>query len=84
MTMICDNCGKTGIRWMGPLTNLTHTKCPHCGGINCQRVDPVAEVCEICGDPADDYSLDGEWLCDQCMADSDRHHDDFDKINQQL
>lgn len=40
MTMVCDNCGHTGIRWMGPLSNLTHTECPHCGGINCQRADP--------------------------------------------
>lgn len=41
MDMICDNCGRSGIRWMGPLTNLTHTECPHCGGINCQRAEPV-------------------------------------------
>ena len=41
MTMICDNCGRTGIRWMGPLSNLTHTECPHCGGVNCQRADDV-------------------------------------------
>ena len=39
MTMICDACGRTGIRWMGPLSNLTHTECPHCGGTNCQRVE---------------------------------------------
>lgn len=39
MTMVCDLCGKTGIRWMGPLSNLTHTECPHCGGRNCQRAD---------------------------------------------
>jgi DNA-directed RNA polymerase subunit RPC12/RpoP len=39
MTMVCENCGRTGIRWMGALSNLTHTECPHCGGINCQRVD---------------------------------------------
>ena len=44
--MICANCGRTGIRWMGPLANLTHTECPHCGGQNCQRPDPVA--CETC------------------------------------
>lgn len=37
--MICDRCGRTGIRWMGPLSNLTHTECPHCGGTNCQRAD---------------------------------------------
>ena len=37
--MVCDICGRTGIRWMGPLTSLTHTECPHCGGRNCQRVN---------------------------------------------
>lgn len=37
--MICDNCGRVGIRWMGPYGNLTHTECPHCGGHNCQRAD---------------------------------------------
>lgn len=43
MTMICDLCGRTGVRWMGPLSNLTHTECPHCGGRNCQRVDTADE-----------------------------------------
>ena len=43
MTMICDNCGRAGVRWMGPLSNLTHTECPHCGGQNCQRPDNAAE-----------------------------------------
>lgn len=37
--MICANCGQTGIRWMGPFNNLTHTECPHCGGRNCQQVE---------------------------------------------
>ncbi len=41
--MVCDLCGRTGIRWMGPLSNLTHTECPHCGGRNCQRVELVDE-----------------------------------------
>lgn len=39
MTMICDRCDQYGIRWMGSFANLTHTECPHCGGINCQRAD---------------------------------------------
>lgn len=43
MTMVCDLCGRTGIQWMGPLSNLTHTECPHCGGRNCQRVDLADE-----------------------------------------
>lgn len=44
-TMICDNCGRAGIRWMGPLSNLTHTECPHCGGQNCQRAPLEAPEC---------------------------------------
>lgn len=36
-TMVCDNCGRTGIEWVGPLHHPTGTKCPHCGGVNCQR-----------------------------------------------
>ena len=52
--MICDSSGRTGIRWMGPLGNLTHTECPHCGGRNCQRPDVVP--CETC---------EGEGLIDQ-------------------
>lgn len=43
MTMICDQCGMVGIRWVGPLSDLTHTECPHCGGRNCQRVDDDGE-----------------------------------------
>jgi hypothetical protein len=43
MSMVCDLCGRVGIRWMGPLSNLTHTECPHCGGRNCQRVDAADE-----------------------------------------
>lgn len=56
MTMICDNCGQAGIRWMGPMSNLTHTECPHCGGQNCQRQDPVGH----------DHSafMEGDWAVD--------------------
>lgn len=43
MTMICSQCGRAGIRWMGPLVNLTHTECPHCGGTNCQEPEPVED-----------------------------------------
>lgn len=41
MSMICDDCGRAGIEWKGPLSNLTHTECPHCGGVNCQRVSSM-------------------------------------------
>lgn len=50
--MVCDHCGKTGIRWRGPLAALTHTECPHCGGINCQRVDPEFDDISDGDDPA--------------------------------
>lgn len=43
MDMICDACGKTGIRWVGPLSSLTHTECPHCGGQNCQREELIVD-----------------------------------------
>jgi hypothetical protein len=39
MTMVCGYCGKTGMEWKGPMGNLTHTECPHCGGINCQSIE---------------------------------------------
>lgn len=43
MNMICGNCNQAGIRWVGPLSNLTHTECPHCGGTNCQLSDQPEE-----------------------------------------
>lgn len=36
MTMMCGNCNRYGIHWVGPLGNLSGTKCPHCGGTDCQ------------------------------------------------
>lgn len=47
--MICGNCGRTGIRWMGAMSNLTHTECPHCGGQNCQREESDEDACRQCG-----------------------------------
>jgi hypothetical protein len=35
-TMICDICHRFGIRWEGLSGLSPHTRCPHCGGINCQ------------------------------------------------
>jgi len=35
--MECEYCGGR-VEWQGPLSNLTHTKCLNCGGINCQVV----------------------------------------------
>lgn len=34
--MICAICGRYGIRWEGSLSLFSHTRCPHCGGVNCQ------------------------------------------------
>jgi hypothetical protein len=36
--MECEYCGGS-VEWQGPLSNLTHTKCLRCGGINCQVVN---------------------------------------------
>ncbi len=33
-----------GTRWMGPLSNLTHTECPNCGAINSQRVEQDDDI----------------------------------------
>jgi hypothetical protein len=44
MSMICGNCNQTGIRWVGPFSNLTHTECPHCGGTNCQVAEQQDDV----------------------------------------
>lgn len=49
MSMICGNCNQIGIRWMGPLSKLTHTECPHCGGINCHQADLPEDRCTECG-----------------------------------
>lgn len=43
--MICSKCGGQVI-WVGPFSNLTHTECQNCGGINCQV--PESRVCETC------------------------------------
>lgn len=48
--MVCALCGRTGIRWMGPPSDLTHTECPHCGGTNCQEPEREDEPEE----PTDD------------------------------
>jgi hypothetical protein len=59
--MRCASCGRYGIRWMGPLSDLTHTECPHCGGINCQEPD------ESYRDDLTDADDDGleAWLGDR-------------------
>jgi hypothetical protein len=37
--MVCAFCNQPNVVWRGPLSDLTHTECPDCGRINCQRVD---------------------------------------------
>lgn len=45
--MECEYCGGL-VEWQGPLSNLTHTKCLRCGGINCQKVEaPQDDMEEI-------------------------------------
>ncbi|MNJ77614.1 hypothetical protein D3C77_751530 [compost metagenome] len=64
MTMICDNCGQAGIRWVGPMSNLTHTECPHCGGQNCQRAEQAEDRCLECGD----FDCNGQCAGDDMMG----------------
>lgn len=59
MNMICDRCGRVGIRWMGPFSNLTHTECPHCGGRNCQRTESVDDADFDAGDQAREDAAGG-------------------------
>ena len=35
--MQCERCNGE-VTWRGPFSDLTHTECSSCGGINCQRV----------------------------------------------
>lgn len=66
MTMICGNCRRSGIRWMGPFSKLTHTECPHCGGQNCQVEDQQEERCSECGD----VDCNGQCAGDDMMGSS--------------
>jgi uncharacterized protein (DUF983 family) len=64
MTMICSKCNRFGIHWIGPYGNLTGTKCPHCGGENCQEdVQPV-DQCSECGSEV----CNGECYGDDMMG----------------
>jgi hypothetical protein len=39
--MICSKCHKYGIYWKNLGTMNQHTYCPHCSGINCQKMEEV-------------------------------------------
>ena len=68
MSMTCSLCGGEVI-WIGPLVNLTDTKCKKCGEMNCQVVedatdgDDESDGCCGCGGP-----LTASGGCDVCMA----------------
>lgn len=64
MTMICGNCNRIGIHWVGPYGNLTGTKYPHCGGQNCQREERSEDACSECGD----INCNGECSGDDMMG----------------
>lgn len=57
--MRCSNCGGL-VEWRGPMSNLTHTECTQCGGMNCQEIeeDVGSELelcrCGYCGHPCDE------------------------------
>lgn len=40
--MTCKICGGI-VEWRGPLTNLTHTECISCGGLNSQELEESYE-----------------------------------------
>ena len=42
--MVCERCGGY-VEWIGPLANLTHTRCVDCGGLNCQVPEGI-DACE--------------------------------------
>lgn len=44
--MICSRCNGR-VTWRGPLSNLTHTECESCGGVNCQLPDDHEEETEM-------------------------------------
>jgi hypothetical protein len=54
MTMMCGNCNQYGIHWVGPLGNLTGTKCPHCGGTNCHMPGEHEDQRDYVDDPFSD------------------------------
>lgn len=81
MTMICGNCNQTGIRWMRPMSQLTHTECPHCGGTNCQLADqPDLEEAEFPSWAHDNG--DGTFTCEcaSCGRDCDVDYMTRDEI----
>ena len=52
--MICSICSGQ-VLWQGPMVNLTHTECQHCGAVNSQLPDGCGE---------------DESRCDRCDADA--------------
>lgn len=54
--MLCQLCGQDTVIWVGPLTNLTGTKCTNCGGTNCQVLEePEIDQDEI--EAVDPYEI---------------------------
>lgn len=66
MTIICSKCNRLGIHWVGPLSNLTGTKCPHCGGENCHYELQPVDQCRECGSEV----CNGECFGDDMMGSS--------------
>lgn len=60
--MICANCGSHRVEWKGPLSDLTHTECADCGGINCQTVEGCTCM-EVFGEDPECalHGLETEW-----------------------
>jgi hypothetical protein len=54
--MKCEKCGGS-VEWKGKLTNLTHTECACCGGINCQEPDNIPDYND------EDWCHDSDMEC---------------------
>ena len=69
-TMVCANCDRTGIKWIGDLLNYPMTWCPHCGGNNCQKIETSkpseGDSCPYCGEGDLVAKSDGILVCEKC------------------
>lgn len=62
--MICGNCNQAGIEWKGSYSNLSHTECPHCGGINTHNIEEKPDACYACDGTGESKVVDAE--CGRC------------------
>lgn len=51
--MICEYCHTDTVIWVGPLTDLSGTKCTSCGRTNCQVIHDEYDEAEDTEEPMD-------------------------------